>query len=159
AQLLLQMRDQRAHIGIVAATRTPHRIEPHLLALEERGLTRNVHRHDREKTHGERSEDAARDLLSADRHFSLPFRTRMRPDRRHSKPAPVHCQRRCDPRSGFGLVGLKPQATQDGHAVASSTPRLPPWAALSFAATARRSILPAPLSGSAATMSTKRGCE
>src|SRR5262245_3505356 len=98
----------------------------------------------------------------------------MRPDRRHSKPAPVRCQRRCDPRSGLGLVGLglvrlglvrlglvglKPQAAQDDHAVASSAPRLPPWAALSFAATARRSILPAPLSGSAATMSTKRGCE
>src|SRR5262249_39563620 len=70
----------------------------------------------------------------------------------------------CDPRSGLGLVGLglvglKPQATQDDHVVASSAPRLPPWAALSFAATARRSILPAPLSGSAATMSTKRGCE
>src|SRR5262245_41233483 len=79
AQLLLQMRDQRAHIGVVAATRTPHRIEPHLLALEERGLTRNVYRRDREKTRGERSEDAARDILSADRHFSLPFRTRMRP--------------------------------------------------------------------------------
>src|SRR5262249_59079612 len=39
------------------------------------------------------------------------------------------------------------------HAVASSTPRFSPWAALSFAATARRSILPAPLSGSAPTMS------
>src|SRR4029450_3033281 len=66
------MRDQRAHIGVVAATGTPHRIEPHLLALEERGLRRNVHRRGREKTHGERSENAARDILSADRHFGLP---------------------------------------------------------------------------------------
>src|SRR5262249_8100959 len=45
------------------------------------------------------------------------------------------------------------------HGVASSMPCFSPWAALSFAATARRSILPAPLSGSVATMSTKRGCE
>src|SRR5215467_12553137 len=74
-QLLLQMRDQRAHIGIVAAAGAPHRIEPHLLAVEERGLARDAHRRGREETYGERSEDVARDILSADRHLDLPFRT------------------------------------------------------------------------------------
>src|SRR5262249_311156 len=62
-------------------------------------------------------------------------------------------------RSGLGLVGLKPQATQNDHAFSSSAPHLPPWAPLTSAAPARRSILPARWSGSAATMSTKRGYE
>ena len=75
AQLLLQMRDQRAHIGIVAAAGAAHRIEPHLLAVEERALARDAHRRGREKTHGERSEEAARDIQSAHRHFGPPFRT------------------------------------------------------------------------------------
>src|SRR5262249_12424621 len=98
-----------------------------------------------------------------------PLHRRMRPDRKYSKPATVSCQQAASG-LGFGLgfwtwlldlaldLARKRCQVRD-HAVALSTPRFSPWAALSFAVTARRSILPAPLSGSAATMSTKRGCE
>jgi hypothetical protein len=48
-----------------------------------------VHRRDGEKTHGERSEDAARDILSADRHFALSFRTSVIALARVSLPAAV----------------------------------------------------------------------
>jgi hypothetical protein len=71
AQLLLQMRNERTHVGVVAAARAPHGVEPHLLAMEEwrRGLSRHAQRHRRQKTCAERSQDAARDLSSATRHF------------------------------------------------------------------------------------------
>src|SRR5262249_36919315 len=117
AELLFQTRDERAHIGIVAAARASHRVEPHLLALIEEGrrLRRRAQRRACQKTCPERSHDAARDPSSATRHL---------------------------PRSN-----------------GTSALRLIPYAALSFAATAPRSILPAPLSGSAPTISMKRGCE
>src|SRR5262249_20191639 len=61
---------------------------------------------------------------------------------------------------GTRLLDLARKRCQMGdHAGAPSTPRLSPWDALTSTAAARLAVLPAPMTGTAATMSTKRGCE
>ena len=81
AELLLQMRDQGAHIGVVAAARAAHRIEAHLLALEEcrRRFSRGACRRGGEQARAERSQDEASELSSPNHHplsVSQPWRAR-----------------------------------------------------------------------------------